>query len=78
MAEDIKNIDLSKYNQFIVNENNNEDIEIKEIPTQKETSTLDKYKQYIIPEETTDIVVQDKQPSTLDKYKNFIVGEIHK
>jgi len=76
MAEDIKNIDLSKYNQFIVNENNNEDTEIKEIPTQKETSTLDKYKQYIIPEETTDIVVQDKQPSTLDKYKNFIVGEI--
>ena len=76
MAEDIKNIDLSKYNQFIVNENNNEDTEIKESPTQKETSTLDKYKQYIIPEETTDIVVQDKQPSTLDKYKNFIVGEI--
>ena len=77
MAEDIKNIDLSKYNQFIVNDNNNkEDIDTQVTPPKEESSTLDKYKQYIIPEETTEIVVQDKQPSTLDKYKNFIVGEI--
>ena len=77
MAEDIKNIDLSKYNQFIVSDNNNnEDIDAQDIPPKEESSTLDKYKQYIIPEETTEIVVQDKKPSTLDKYKNFIVGEI--